>query len=255
MPSSVHQQKKFYLMYYIHISLYGLVIPLPLIPPIPPVFTSCSKARGGLLEGPYLPSAPFILIVVRGPKLAPLANWARLTDLCSFVAISSWPFWTLNSLFMPVRVWKNPCLSRLPLPHLALPLPLDFSVMDSVPLDISVMDFVTLGTFSRSYNAPSVPVPFPQIFAISYVRIPSWFAPFIRRTSRTLCFLLSLWRPHGSFTVTLFYFDYYSFLLLTSLQCIIRRLFCAPPRLVYTILCFQNKFTASFYHWVFNIFY
>ena len=75
-----HQQKKFYLMYYIHISLYGLVIPPPLIPPIPPVFTSCSKARGGLLEAPYIPSPPFILIVVRGPRLAPLANWSRLTD-------------------------------------------------------------------------------------------------------------------------------------------------------------------------------
>ena len=69
-------------MYYIHISLYGLGIPAPLIPPIPPVFTSCSKARGGLLEAPYIPSAPFILIVVRGPRLAPLVNWSRLTDPC-----------------------------------------------------------------------------------------------------------------------------------------------------------------------------
>ena len=49
--------------------------------------------------------------------------------------------------------------------------------MDSVPLDISVMDFIPLGTFSRSYNAPSVPVPFPQTFAISNVPVPSWFAP------------------------------------------------------------------------------
>ena len=40
---SVHQQKKFHLMYYIHISLYRLVIPPPLIPSIPPVVTSCSK--------------------------------------------------------------------------------------------------------------------------------------------------------------------------------------------------------------------
>ena len=39
----IHQQKKFHLMYYIHISLYRLVIPPPLIPPIPPVVTSCSK--------------------------------------------------------------------------------------------------------------------------------------------------------------------------------------------------------------------
>ena len=38
-----HQQKKFHLMYYIHISLYRLVIPAPLIPPIPLVFISCSK--------------------------------------------------------------------------------------------------------------------------------------------------------------------------------------------------------------------
>ena len=80
-----HQQNKFYFMYYIHISLYGLVIPPPLIPPIPAVFTSCSKARGGLLEAPYIPSAPFILIVVRGPRLAPLANWSRLTDPCFFL--------------------------------------------------------------------------------------------------------------------------------------------------------------------------
>ena len=86
--STTHQQKKFYLIYYIHISLYGLVIPPPLIPPIPPVFTSCSKARGGLLEAPYIPSAPFILIAVRGPRLAPLVNWSRLTDpsfFCHFI--------------------------------------------------------------------------------------------------------------------------------------------------------------------------
>ena len=36
-------EKKFHLMYYIYISLYLLVIPPPLIPPIPPVVTSCSK--------------------------------------------------------------------------------------------------------------------------------------------------------------------------------------------------------------------
>ena len=41
-PYHIHQQKKFYLMYYIHIPLYGLVIPPALIPPISPIFTSCS---------------------------------------------------------------------------------------------------------------------------------------------------------------------------------------------------------------------
>ena len=69
---------------------------------------------------------------------------------------------------------------------------------------------------------------------------------FIRRISRTLCFLSSLSRPHGSLTVTLFYFVYYTFLSSASSRCIIRRLFCAPPRLVYTTLCFQNTFTAFF---------
>ena len=94
-----HQQKKFYLMYYIHIFLYGLVIQPPLIPPIPPVFTSCSKARGGLLEAPYIPTAPFILIVVRGPRLAPLANWSRLTDPCFFLLFHPGHFgrWTASS--------------------------------------------------------------------------------------------------------------------------------------------------------------
>ena len=43
-PFRLHQQKQFHLMYYIHISLYRLVIPPPLIPPIPPVVISCSKS-------------------------------------------------------------------------------------------------------------------------------------------------------------------------------------------------------------------
>ena len=81
----LHQQKKFYLLYFPHISLYGLVIPSPLIPPISPVSTTCSEARGGLLEAPYIPSAPFILIVVHGPRLAPLANRSRLTEPCFFL--------------------------------------------------------------------------------------------------------------------------------------------------------------------------
>ena len=156
---------------------------------------------------------------------------------------------------MPVRVRKNPCSARRPFPHLALPPPLDFSVMDSAPVDFSVMDFLPLGTFARSYNPPSVPVPCLQTFAISNQGVPTWFAPFIRRTSRTLCSLSSLSRPDGSLTVTLLYLVYYPFLSSASSRCIIRRLFCAPPRLVYTTLCFQNQFTASFYRWVFNIFY
>ena len=86
-------------MYYIHISPYSLVIPPPLIPPIPPVFTSCSKARGGLLEAPYIPSAPFILLIVRGPRFAPLANWSRLTDPCFFLPFHPGHFgrWTASS--------------------------------------------------------------------------------------------------------------------------------------------------------------
>ena len=71
-------------MYYIHISLYRLVIPAPRIPPIPLVFSSCSKGPWHLLGAPYIPSAPFILIFVRGPRLASLANWSRLADPCCF---------------------------------------------------------------------------------------------------------------------------------------------------------------------------
>ena len=156
---------------------------------------------------------------------------------------------------MPVRVRKNHCLARRPLPHLALPLPLDFTVMDSFPLDFSVMNFVRLGTYFRSYNAPSVPLPFPQTFAISNVGVPSWFAPLHSPNLTHFLLLIVLIETSGSLTVTLCYFVYYPFLSSASSRFIIRRVFCAPPRLVYTTLCFQNKFTASFYRWVFNIFY
>ena len=42
-----HQQKIFSLMYYIHISLYHLVIPSPPIPPMPLIFPSFSKGPWG----------------------------------------------------------------------------------------------------------------------------------------------------------------------------------------------------------------
>ena len=242
-------------MYYIHISLYGLVIPPPLIPPIPPIFTSCSKARGGLLEAPYVPLAPFILIVVRGPRLAPLANWPRLTGPCFFFAISSSPFWTLNGLFVPVRVRKNPCLARCPHHtwHFLFPLISPLWILSPLisPLWILSPWGRSSGHTMHSRSLYRSHKPFPFLMYAYQVGL----FPFIRRTSRTLCFLSSLLRPHGSLAVTLFYFVYYSFLSSASSRYIIRHLFCAPPPLVYTTLCFQNKFTTSFYRWVFNIFY
>ena len=242
-------------MYYIHISLYGLVISPPLIPPIPPVFTSCSKARGGLLEAPYILSAPFILIVVRGPRLAPLANWSRLTDPCFFLPFHAGHFgrWTASSclsvsgktpawLGSPYNTWHF----LLPLISLLwIPAPLISPLWFSSPWGRSPGHTMHPRFLYRSHK----PLPF-LMYAYQV-----GFALLIRRTLGTLCFLSSLSWPHGSLTVTLFYFVYYLFLLLASSRCIIRRLFCATPRLVYTTLCFQNKFTPSFYRWVFNIFY
>ena len=161
----------------------------------------------------------------------------------------------LNGLFMPVHVSKNPCLAWRPSSHLALSLPLDFSIMDSIPLDFSIIDSITLGTFFRSFNTSSVPVPFPQTLSISNVHVPSWFvshySPNFAQFVLLIVLVETLWFAYGN----LIYFVYYRFSSAACSRCIIRRLFCTPPRLVYTTLCFQNKFTASFYHWVFNIFF
>ena len=46
-PTNLHQQKKFHLMYYIHISLYLLVIPSLPIPPIPHTFMPFSQTPYG----------------------------------------------------------------------------------------------------------------------------------------------------------------------------------------------------------------
>ena len=156
-----------------------------------------------------------------------------------------------------MRVLKNSCLAQRPSSHLVLSLPLDSSVMDSVPLDFSVIDFVPLGTFFRSYNTSSVPLPFLQIFPISNVRVPSWFVSLHSPNLTHFVLLIILVETSWLFffMVTLFYFVYSPFLSSASSRCIIMRLFCAPPRLLETTLCYQNKFTASLYGWVFNIFY
>ena len=80
--TTIHQQKKFHLMYYIHISLNHLVIPAPLIPPIPLVFTSCSKGPWHLLGGLYILSELLILIFISGHWLASLGNRFHLAEPC-----------------------------------------------------------------------------------------------------------------------------------------------------------------------------
>ena len=196
-------------MYYIQFSLYHLVIPPPLIPPIPLVFTSCSKGPWHLLGAPYIPSASFILIFVRGPRLASLANWSRLADPC-FFAIPFWPFWTLSGPSVPVRVRKNTYLARHSISHLALSLPLDFSVMDSFPL-ISPSWISSPWGRSSGYTIHSQSLyrshtPFQFLMYLYQVCL----FPFIHWTSCTLCSLSSFSGLHDSLNF-FFIFVYYPF--------------------------------------------
>ena len=170
---SLHQQKKFHLMYYIHISLYCLVIPSPLIPPIPPVVTSCSKGPWSFQGAPYIPSAPFIHIFVRRSTLAPLANWSRLTDPCFFLPYYLGHF----GLVRPLRTCahlEKPLLGLAPHITLGTFSSPGFLRYGFCHPDFSVTEFVPQGTFFRSSRAPSVPVLFAHLFLISIVHVPNW---------------------------------------------------------------------------------
>ena len=185
-------------MYYIHISLYPLVIPPPLIPPIPPVVTSCSKGPWSFQGAPYIPSAPFIHIFVRRSTLASLANWSRLTNPCFFLPFHLGHFGrckassclcasgkTLAWLGAPYHTWHFLFTWISPL---WIPSPLISPLQNSSPR-------------GRSSGHPV----HPQSLYCSHISF--WFLlytyqigsfPFIHRTSCTLCFLSSLSRPHDS---------------------------------------------------------
>ena len=79
--------------------------------------------------------------------------------------------------------------------------------------------------------------------------------PFIHQTSCTLCFLSSLSKPHDSFNLFFFVFCILLVFCAQLAHDISLGVAFAPLRLSFTPVFVLYKFTASFYRWVFNIFY
>ena len=112
-----------------------------------------------------------------------LCPWPQACFTCELVSLS-WPLFFRHPILTILDVLR-PLRACAPLDkHLlgsALHIILGtfsstwFLRYGFLPLDFSVMDFVPLGTFFWLYYTLSVPVPFPHIFPISNVLVPSLF--------------------------------------------------------------------------------
>jgi len=107
-----YQQKKFHLMYYIHISLYLLVIPSLHILPIPHTFTLFSQTPYGCQEAQLLPPPSPMLCFFLLPHVSLARDCFSHNRPLFFFVFPLRRIWPLYSPFALVYIWNNSAQSR-----------------------------------------------------------------------------------------------------------------------------------------------